>query len=154
MAPGRHPLAPGALAPGRRTLAPGALALVAAGGAMGGLARHGIGRAFPTAPGAFPTTTLVINVVGAFLLGTLLTVLARRGTPDHRLRLVLGVGALGAFTTFSTLAVDVVRLGRSGRPWLALADATVSVVAGIAAVVAGHRVGRIGARARGGAPTT
>jgi len=131
-------------------LSAGALALVAAGGAVGGLARYGLGRAFPTAPNAFPTTTLVINVVGAFLLGALLTALARRSTPDHRLRLVLGVGALGAFTTFSTLAVDVVRLGRSGRPGLALANATVSVVAGIAAVVAGHRVGQIGARARGG----
>ncbi|MFO1538606.1 MAG: fluoride efflux transporter FluC [Actinomycetota bacterium] len=138
------------MTPRPHPLSAGALALVAAGGAVGGLARYGLGRAFPTAPDAFPTTTLVINVVGAFLLGALLTVLARRGTPDHRLRLVLGVGALGAFTTFSTLAVDVVRLGRSGRPGRALAAATVSVVAGIAAVVAGHRAGRIGARARGG----
>lgn len=128
-------------------LAPRALALVAAGGAVGGLARHAIGRAAPTAPDAFPTTTLLINVGGAFLLGVLLGVLARRGTPEHPLRLLLGVGVLGAFTTFSTLAVEVVRLGQAGRPGLGLAAAATSVVAGLVAVGAGHRLGRAVGRA-------
>ncbi len=123
-------------------LAPRALALVAAGGAVGGLARDAIGRAAPTAPDAFPVTTLLVNVGGAFLLGVLLGVLARRGTPEHPLRLLLGVGVLGAFTTFSTLAVEIVRLGQAGRPGLGLAAAAASVAVGLVAVGVGHRLGR------------
>lgn len=119
------------------SLAPRALVLVAAGGAIGALGRYGLGRAFPVASGTFPTTTFAINVAGAFALAFVLARLVRRGTPDHWLRLLVGVGVLGAFTTFSTMATELALLWRDGDPTLALGYATASVAAGIAAVLAG-----------------
>ena len=118
-------------------LAPRALVVVGAGGAIGALARYGLGRAFPVAPGTFPTTTFAINVAGAFVLAFLLETLVRRGAPDHWLRLLIGVGVLGAFTTFSTMATELALLWRDGDRALAGAYAGASLVAGALAVLAG-----------------
>jgi len=123
-----------------RPLSPPALLLVGAGGAVGTLGRYGLGRAFPVAPGTFPTTTFVINVSGAFVLALVLESLHRRATPDHWIRLVVGVGVLGAFTTFSTMASELALLWRDGDAGIALAYAVASVVAGVVAVVAGLAV--------------
>lgn len=116
---------------------PREVALVAAGGALGALARYGISDAFPVAPGRFPATTFAINVSGAFVLGALLEWLVRHRTIDHWARFLLGVGVLGAFTTFSTFATEIVELGRDGHGLLAATYATVSVLAGLAAVLLG-----------------
>ncbi|KHL03891.1 hypothetical protein LK10_08255 [Sinomonas humi] len=98
-------------------LDPRYILLVAVGGIPGALARYGLGLALP-APGGWPLPTLVINLVGAFILGLLLEALARRG-PDHgprrTLRLLVGTGFCGAFTTYSTFAVESVRLFTAGR---------------------------------------
>ena len=84
------------------------LALVAAGGAVGTALRELLMLAVPPVA-EIPVATLGINVLGAFLLGALLETLARRG-PDvggrRKLRLLLGTGALGGFTTYSSLATD------------------------------------------------
>jgi len=113
------------------------LALVAAGGAVGACARYGVGEAWPTHPGRFPTTTLVINLVGAFLLGALLEWLTRHDHLDHWGRFVLGIGVLGAFTTFSTFATEIALLVRDGHGATAIAYAVVSLVGGLAAVLTG-----------------
>ena len=91
--------------------------LVAAGGMVGTAARYLVSAALPTAPGTFPTATLLVNAVGAFCLGLLAEALVRRaGTGgaevrgDLLVRLALGTGALGGFTTFSSLAVELDRL--------------------------------------------
>lgn len=118
-------------------LSPRALLLVAAGGAVGSLARYGLARAFPVAAGTFPTTTFTINVAGAFALAFLLETLLRRGAPDHWLRLLVGVGLLGAFTTFSTMATECAILWRDGARGIALGYAGGSLVAGVVAVGAG-----------------
>ena len=118
-------------------LSPGALLLVGAGGAVGALGRYGLGHAFPVGSGTFPTTTFAINVSGAFVLAFLLATLARHGTPDHWLRLLVGVGVLGAFTTFSTMATELALLWRGGDAGLAVLYAATSVVVGVAAVLAG-----------------
>ena len=118
-------------------LSPRALVVVGAGGAIGALARYGLGRAFPVAAGTFPTTTFAINVAGAFVLAFLLETLLRRRTPDHWLRLLVGVGVLGAFTTFSTMATELALLWRDGDRALAGAYAGASLVAGVVAVLAG-----------------
>ncbi|GMU79803.1 MAG: hypothetical protein AMXMBFR46_25920 [Acidimicrobiia bacterium] len=124
----------------RHPLAPGPVALVAAGGAIGALARYGVTRALPGAPGSFPATTFAVNVGGAFLLAVLLEVLVRKGAPEHWLRLFAGVGVLGAFTTFSTFATETALLWRGGRHTTAVLYATSSAVAGVVAVFAGLAV--------------
>ena len=83
---------------------------------------------------------LVENLLGALLLGVLLERLARRGpetTAARRVRLTLGTGLLGGFTTFSTLAIEVERLTAAGRPALGLLYGLVSVVVGVVAAFAG-----------------
>lgn len=124
------------------------LVVVGAGGAIGSLARYGLVTVFPVAVGTFPTTTFVVNVTGAFLLAFVLETLVRRATPDHWLRYFFGVGVLGAFTTFSTLATELALLGRADRWGVAGAYAAASVVAGVAAVwlgltLAGYRRGPV-----------
>lgn len=128
--------------PGRHRpvhLHPGFVLLVMAGGAFGALARYGLSLVLP-APGGWPLPTLLINLAGALLLGMLLEGLSRRG-PDtgHRriLRLLLGTGFMGAFTTYSTLAVDALHLFDAGRPSAALAYLAVSLVGGVLAALAG-----------------
>lgn len=121
---------------------------MAVGGAIGALARHGLAEAFPVAPRTFPTTTFVVNVSGAFVLALLLETLTRRGAPEHWVRLLVGVGVLGAFTTFSTMATELALLWRDDEVDLALGYAGASVAAGVAAVllglvVAGYRRGPV-----------
>jgi len=120
-------------------LTPSAIALVFGGGSLGVLARAGLDRLFPTGSG-FPTTTFAINLIGALALAVLVESLALRG-PDagHRrvLRLVLGTGVLGGFTTYSALAVQTDALLRSGQAATALAYAAGTVVLGLAVSIAG-----------------
>jgi fluoride exporter len=116
------------------------VALVSAGGVVGALARYGAIQLAPVGNDAFPSTTLAVNLVGAFLLGVLLEVLVRRAVPEHWLRLLLGIGVLGAFTTFSTLATEVVVLARDGRAGVAIGYAAASIAGGVVAVLGGLRV--------------
>jgi len=120
-------------------LHPGFLLVVIAGGILGALARFGLAGILP-APGGWPVPTLAINLSGAFLLGLLLEALVRRGPDAGRLRLVrlfVGTGFMGAFTTYSTLALEANTLLGAGRVTDALLYVAVSVVAGAAATVAG-----------------
>jgi CrcB protein len=113
------------------------LSLVAAGGALGVLARYGIGEAAPVEPGRFPLTTFALNVGGAFVLGVVLEWLTRHHDLEHWVRFVVGVGVLGAFTTFSTFMVETVQLVRDGHTTIALGYAAASVAVGVAATFAG-----------------
>lgn len=120
-------------------LHPGFILLVMAGGALGTMARFGLGSVLP-APAGWPLATLTINILGAFALGALLEGLSRRGPdsgPLKLLRLLFGTGFLGAFTTYSAFAVDAVNLFHAGRPSAAVAYVALSVVGGIAAALAG-----------------
>jgi fluoride exporter len=109
----------------------GNLVLVALGSAVGGAARWCLGLWLNS---RFPWGTLVANISGCLLLGLLLAILTPR---ENHWRLLLGVGFLGGYTTFSTLMVDTVRLGaRAGSSNLLL-----SVVLGALAVWVGGRLG-------------
>lgn len=81
---------------------------VALGGALGALARYGIGLAAARAFGvAFPWGTLIVNAIGGLAMGALA---ARLGPDKEHLQLLLGVGVLGGFTTFSAFSLETVRL--------------------------------------------
>jgi CrcB protein len=106
------------------------------GGAGGALARVGLTQLFPTHSGQWPWVVLAINLAGAFALGYLVRHVQWRGS--HRLiRPLLGPGFCGAFTTFSTLQLELLEMVRDGRTGLAVLYVTVSVIGGLVAVEAG-----------------
>jgi CrcB protein len=120
-------------------LDPVLLLVVAVGGGVGTCARYALTQALRPEHG-LPVGTLTANLVGAFLLGVLLELLVRAGreTRGRRvLRLGLGTGFMGGFTTFSSLALEVERLLQDGRVGLALTYGLGSVVVGFAACLAG-----------------
>jgi len=125
------PLPPPSLRPAR----PGTveLAAVAVGGATGGLLRLGFDRAILGT--GFPWATLAANVAGCLLLGALSVLLASR-PPEARSWVgpLLTAGVAGSLTTFSTYAVEVLALLRSGRSVAALCYALGSIAVGLAAV--------------------
>lgn len=107
------------------------ITLVFVGGSLGTAARASLTLAIPPADG-FPATIMGINVVGALLLGALLEALSRRGAEEgarRRIRLLIGTGFLGGFTTYSALATDSVLLA-AGGPVLALLNALGTLVLG------------------------
>ncbi|WP_104164056.1 CrcB family protein [Cryobacterium sp. N22] len=121
------------------------LALVFAGGTMGTALRQLLAIAVPPVAGV-AVSIVAINIVGAFLLGLLLETLAHRGPDEGRrrhLRLLLGTGVLGGFTTYSALATDTSLLLADGRLPAALLYALGTVLVGAAASWAG--IGAAGA---------
>ena len=115
------------------------LVLVAVGGAAGAVARYLIGlQTLRLFGAAWPYGTLAVNVLGGFLMGALAGLLAIRGGPDQeKLRLLLGVGVLGGFTTFSAYSLEVFAMIER-RAWLQAATYSLgSVVLSVAALFAG-----------------
>lgn len=117
----------------------GFVAVVVLGGVFGALARYGLGTVLPS-PDGWPLPTLTINLAGAFLLGALLEALVRRGPDAGRrrvIRLLAGTGFMGAFTTYSALALETNTLLGAGRSTDALLYVAATLVGGAAATVAG-----------------
>ncbi|WP_095587581.1 fluoride efflux transporter CrcB [Actibacterium ureilyticum] len=113
----------------------GTLAQVALGGAIGAMGRYLTGVAAVRLMGhGFPWGTLVVNVVGSFLMGVLVVVLARKGGND--LAPLLMTGLLGGFTTFSAFSLDVLTLYERGQAGLAFGYAAASVLVSLAAIAA------------------
>jgi len=113
--------------------------LVGLGGFVGAIARFVVGRCagilFDT---RFPIGTFAINISGSFLLGILGTVVAERVWPNpDSLRLALGIGFLGAYTTFSTFEFETHALLEDGSWLLAAINMAVSLMVGLLAVRAG-----------------
>lgn len=116
--------------------------LVAAGGAVGSVARYGAGKLMgPTADTGVPWHTFAVNLTGAFLLGLLVVLAARRGWPGWW-RPLLGVGVLGGYTTFSTFTLEVVELALHGAWPVAALYGAGSLVAGVAGAALGIMLGR------------
>ena len=115
-----------------------ALGLVWLGGAVGTTARYLVGREVPHAVGV-PVATIGVNVLGAFALGLLLEGLTDGGAgrTATRLRLLLGTGVLGGFTTYSALAVDTALLLDGSRVAAAAAYAVGTLLLGVLACAAG-----------------
>ncbi|MFN3596877.1 MAG: fluoride efflux transporter CrcB [Rubricoccaceae bacterium] len=116
------------------------LLLVSLGGALGTAARYGVGLAMLRLFGpGLPWGTWAVNAVGCFLIGAALPAFAE---PEAGRRLLLVVGFLGGFTTFSTFSADTYTLLVAGRTGWAVANAVGSVVVGLGAVWLGLTVGR------------
>jgi CrcB protein len=133
-----RPTHPATLHPSTRS--PSTLLAVALGGAVGTLARYALDRGLPTAPGHFPTATLIINMSGSFLIGLLLPFALHRASLHPLFRPFLVTGLLGGWTTYSALATDAASLTRSGHGLVALGDVGVTLVGGLALVALGFFV--------------
>jgi CrcB protein len=110
------------------------LTAIAAGGATGAAARYLIGLQWPTPAGALPGATLAINILGCALIGILMVLVTDVWSSQRLLRPFLGTGVLGGFTTFSTYAVDIQRLGADAHVSIALLYLVVTPLGALLAV--------------------
>lgn len=121
------------------------LALLCAAGALGTVARYATylvsSRYFGD---RYPIGTLLVNVIGSFLFGVVWATSERMARGGPEVRLIVLTGFMGAFTTFSTLASDVARLAQAGRWGLAVGDLVLQNGGGIAAVLLGWYLVRLG----------
>jgi fluoride exporter len=126
--------------------------VIAAGGALGAPARYEVSQLIHVAKDSFPWATFVTNLSGAFVLGLFLTfTLERRAsTRYHLLRPFFAIGFLGAFTTFSTMAVETVTLEKDGYVALGVGYLIVSVGAGLVVTCLGIAIARRLPRSAGG----
>ncbi len=114
------------------------LLIIALGGALGAVSRFLLGNGLSRALGsALPYGTFVINIVGCFAMGLLMTIIVDREMLPAAWRLFLCVGFLGGFTTFSSFGYEALMLLTEGRMLAALAYAGGSVVLGLVAAAAG-----------------
>lgn len=113
---------------------------------MGATARWQVSEALPWTPGDWPWATFAVNILGSLLLGLLLETLLRAG-PDagwrRGVRVGVGTGLLGGFTTYSSFMVETSRLLTNGDLALGIGYAAVSVAVGFLAAVAGVAVARM-----------
>lgn len=113
--------------------------VIGIGGFVGAVARYGIavwiGRRWGR---SFPLGTFVINVSGSFLIGLLMTLMAERFTENPQWRLLLVVGFLGAYTTFSTFEYETGALLKDGEWLFAGLNVVLSVIVGFVALKLGE----------------
>jgi fluoride exporter len=118
------------------------LAAIFAGGCVGGVLRAALAEGLPHAPGSWPWATFAVNILGALLLGYLVTRLDERLPPSLYSRPLLATGLCGALTTFSTMMLEVLRMIDGGHRALAAAYAVTSIFCGLAAVLAATKLVR------------
>ena len=110
---------------------------VMAGGALGSAGRYLVGKLTLGWLGPhYPWGTLAVNLLGGFLMGVLAGVLARVGGSEHT-RLLLGVGVLGGFTTFSAFSLDTVLMIERGQLSVAITYVLISAIGSILALFGG-----------------
>lgn len=116
--------------------------LVAVGGASGAVARYAVDRLAVTHLGSSLTGTFIVNISGSFVLGLLVGLLLSHPDWPAETRMLLGVGFLGSYTTFSTLSVATVQSLENGDVLNAAVNIGASVVVGLTAAAAGLVIGR------------
>jgi len=122
--------------------------LVAVGGGVGALLRYQLGRFMTHMLGVkavmtFPWATLTANVLGSLAMGLLAGYLARFGQGGEQIRLAVGVGLLGGFTTFSAFSLELMLLTERGQTSYAFLYAAISVLAGLTALYVGLIIMRL-----------
>jgi CrcB protein len=114
--------------------------LVATGGAAGSLARYGVARFWPAAPGGWPVPTLTVNLLGSFAIGLLYIYIAARGGSPDNARLFWMTGVLGGFTTYSAFALESALLGFSAT---GIAYVAITLAGCLLAAVLGMKIGTV-----------
>lgn len=116
---------------------------IALGGALGALSRYGLGEAVNKVVGSeFPWGTLLVNLSGCLVFGVLAGLAEERIPLSEELRMLLFVGFLGAFTTFSTFAFHSGQFMEQGQWGWLIANVLLSNVLGIALLLGGLFLGR------------
>ena len=110
--------------------------LVFIGGGVGAMARYFVTVNLAGKLGNFPIGTMAVNIFGSFLMGLVVGIIAGRSSLEN-VRLLLAVGFLGGFTTFSSFSAETLTLIQGGQIFSAMTNILVSVVAGLAACFAG-----------------
>ena len=113
---------------------------IAVAGSAGALARYfvsGIGAKYSV--GGLPLGTLSVNLIGCFCFGLVWSVAEQKEVLSSEARVILLVGFLGAFTTFSTFGFETLQLWRDAKPGLALANVVIQNLGGVLAAYAGMR---------------
>jgi CrcB protein len=118
------------------------LGAIFAGGAVGALLRVALGNAYPNSATSWPWAVFAINVSGAFVLGYLVTRLQERLPLSTYRRPFAGTGFCGAFTTFSTMQLELLRMLDHHRYALAAGYVAASVVSGYLAIYASTQMVR------------
>ena len=94
---------------------------VAIGGALGSIARYALSTyIFDISSHKFPYATLIVNVLGTFVMGILFVVIVERSAMPAEMRSLLMIGFVGAFTTFSTFSLDALGLWQNGHMFMSL----------------------------------
>ena len=113
----------------------GQIIAIMVGGALGAVSRYGVSQLMASTFGrSFPYGTITVNVLGSFLMGYLTIYLMNKVNVDPMLRMVLLVGFLGAFTTFSTFSMDTLNLIQSGFVTKAFLNILLNVTCSLTAV--------------------
>lgn len=128
------------------------LAGVALGAGAGAVIRAAVDRilAARVGPTRLPWATMLVNVLGSFILGFLMALTAQAVAGDgpdadaaRTMRLIIGTGFCGGLTTFSTFSVESFTMLREGRPRAAYAYVAITIVVALAAVLAGEALGSV-----------
>jgi CrcB protein len=118
--------------------------IIFAGGGVGASSRYVLATWIGQKWGrSFPLGTFVINVSGSFVIGLLMTLMAERFTENPQWRLLLVVGFLGGYTTFSSFEYETGKLVTDGEYVYAILNAVLSVVVGFAALKTGDVLAKI-----------
>ena len=113
------------------------------GGSLGTLARYYTGLWMTNAFGARTLSTFLVNIVGSFVIGVFLAFGQERDPWSNALVLLVAVGFLGGFTTFSTFTWQTLQLAESGQQAQAMLNVAASVIVGMLAVWAGASIARV-----------
>ena len=114
--------------------------LVMSGGAIGAALRYGLSRALPISAAGWPWPTFAANVAGGLCMGVLAMWVMRGDNSAEPLRLFLGVGVLGGFTTFSAFSLEMAQMVQRGQMGMAAIYAIMSVILALGAIFAGMAI--------------